>query len=109
MRIPQSLINMCEWDYAAGQGAIQIICSRVKWESERRLRIINEGNIECIFEMCTSDPDDKDIDARYLKLQSSAKIDNEFENMTQRDSPHMISQPLPLMHEDVLERLIRIN
>jgi len=55
------------------------------------LRIINEGNIECIFEICSSDPSDKDPSLRYLKLRSSVKIDNEYENMTRRDSPHMIS------------------
>ena len=40
--------------------AIKIICSRIKWESERILRIVNESNIDCLFEMRTSDPDDMD-------------------------------------------------
>ena len=52
------------------------------WQSEKRLRIINESNIECYFDLETSDPQDKDIKARYLKLVSSVKIDNEYENMS---------------------------
>lgn len=73
---------MEEWDYAAGQGAVSIICSRIKWESETRLRIINEGNIECIFELSTTDETDTDVSKRFLKLLSSVKIDNEYENMS---------------------------
>ena len=100
---------MLEWDNAEGQGAIQIICSRISWVSEKRLRIINESNIECLFDIETSDPTDKDISARYLKLVSSVKIDNGYENMRERNSPHMIMEPLPLEARDVLERLIRMN
>ena len=90
MIIPNDLVSMEEWDYAEGQGAIQIICSRTMWYSERQLLIINESNIECIFDLCSTDPKDENIDARYLKLVSSVKIDNEYENMRRRDSPHMI-------------------
>ena len=57
----------------------------------------------------SDDPKDEDKTKRYLKLVSSVKIDNEFENMRKRDSPHMIVQPIPLVHRDVLERLIRMN
>ena len=81
------MVNMQEWDHAQGEGAIQIIASRIKWDSETMLRIINEGNIECIFEICTSE----NHSLRNLTLRSSVKIDNEYENMTRRDSPHMIS------------------
>ena len=87
LEIPQSMVNMQEWDHAQGEGAIQIIASRIKWDSETMLRIINEGNIECIFEICTSE----NHSLRNLTLRSSVKIDNEYENMTRRDSPHMIS------------------
>lgn len=59
--------------------------------------------------MCSTDPLDQSVEARYLKLISSVKIDNEYENMRKRDSPHMIMQPLPLEQRDVLERLIRMN
>ena len=90
MIIPNDLVSMEEWDYAEGQGAIQIICSRTMWYSEKQLLIINESNIECIFDLCTTDPKDESMDARYLKLVSSVKIDNEYENMRRRDSPHMI-------------------
>lgn len=79
------------------------------WMSESRLKIINESNIECIFDILTTDPSDKDIKARYLKLVSSVKIDNEYENMRRRNSPHMIMEPVPLESRDVLERLIRMN
>ena len=52
---------MQEWDFAEGQGAIQIICSRIMWLDEKRLKIINESNIECIFDIETSDPRSNDI------------------------------------------------
>ena len=109
MIIPNDLVSMEEWDYAEGQGAIQIICSRTMWYSERHLLIINESNIECIFELCTTDKNDQSMEARYLKLVSSVKIDNEYENMRRRDSPHMIMQPTQLEPRDVIERLIRRN
>ena len=79
------------------------------WLEEKRLKIINESNIECIFDIVTSDPKSNDISTRYLKLVSSVKIDNEYENMRERNSPHMIMQPAPLEHRDVLERLVRMN
>lgn len=79
------------------------------WLGERRLRIINESNIDCLFDMCSTDTNDSSIDARYLKLVSSVKIDNEYENMRRRDSPHMIMQPNSLEHRDVLERLVRTS
>ena len=41
--------------------------------------------------MRSTDPRDNDLDSRYLELISSVKIDNEYENMARRDSPHMIS------------------
>ena len=109
MIIPNDLVSMEEWDYAEGQGAIQIICSRTMWYSEKQLLIINESNIECIFDLCTTDPKDENIDARYLKLVSSVKLDNEYENMTKMDSPHMMDHPVSLQSRDVLERLIRTN
>ena len=109
LEIPKDLVNMQEWDFAEGQGAIQIICSRIMWLDEKRLKIINESNIECIFEIVTSDPKSNDISTRHLKLVSSVKIDNEYENMRERNSPHMIMQPVPLAHRDVLERLVRMN
>ena len=109
MSIPKDLVNMEEWDHAEGQGAIQIIFSRMMWRGEKQIQIINESNIECLFDIETKDPDDKDPSKRFLKLVSSVKIDNEFENMRKRDSPHMIAEPIPLVHRDVLERLIRMN
>ena len=66
MNIPTDLINTVisvEQDGQTikieGQKAIKIICSRMKWEGERLLRIINQSNIDCLFEMKTTDPDDK--------------------------------------------------
>jgi len=78
------------------------------WMTEKKLKIINERNIECLFDII-GDLESKKMSTRKLKLVSSVKIDNEFENIDKRDSPHMIMQPLPLEHEDVLERLIRMN
>ena len=78
------------------------------WVTKTRLKIINASNIECLFDI-TGDLKSKKKSTRKLKLVSSVKIDNEFENLDKRDSPHMIMQPLPLEHEDVLELLIRMN
>ena len=61
--------------------------------SDRRIRFINEGNLDCIFEIRTTDPTDQSVEARYLELISVAKIDNEFRNLTKIDSPHMIDEP----------------
>lgn len=86
-----------------------LILSRIKWESETVLRIVNESNIECFFEIRTRDPSDRDPTARYLHLLSAAKIDNLHENFEKLDSPHLLSDRTSLAPRDVLERLIRIN
>ena len=66
MNIPTDLINTVisvEQDDGQmikieGQKAIKIICSRMKWEGKRLLRIINPRNIDCLFKLTTSDPKD---------------------------------------------------
>ena len=108
MYIPSDLIST-KWNKNEGEMAIKIICSRIKWEDERILRIINESNLDCLFEMCSTDPDDKDVDARYLKLLSVVKIDNLHENLTRIDSNHLLMDRILLEPRDVLERLIRTN
>ena len=95
--------------YLKGEQAIKLIVSRFKWESESRIRIINESNMDCMFAICSTDPEDKNVNARYLKLISAVKIDNEFENIYQLSSPHMIDDAVCLETRNVLERLIRIN
>ena len=89
MRIPKDLLNT-DWLGKTGEGSIKIICSRLTWHSEKILHIINEENLDSYFEMCTTDPTDKDPDQRYLKLLSTVKIDNLLENKNKRDSPHLI-------------------
>ena len=76
MYLPGDLVSTSFGAESEGQKAIQIICSRMKWEDERRLRIVNESNLDCLFEMRNKDPDDKFIEDRYLKLLSVVKIDN---------------------------------
>ena len=44
-----------------------------------------------------------------LILRSTVKIDNLFENSHQRDSPHLLLQPLVFANRDVLDRLMRMN
>jgi len=83
MRIPKDLMDI-NWGNKAGGEAIKIVVSRIKWDDERTLRIINESNIECLFEIRSkpavlgseTQPED-----RYLHLLSSTKIDNMYENM----------------------------
>ena len=77
--------------------------------SDKHLRFINESNLDCIYEIKTTDPEDKSVDARYLELISVAKVDNEFRNIHNIDSPHMIDDPNQLQQNDVIERLIRMN
>ena len=106
MYIPSDLISTA-WNQSEGEMAIKIICSRIKWESERVLRIINESNIDCLFEMQSTDPEDKEPSSRYLKLISTVKVDNSYENLQQLDSNHFFSDKSVLESRDVLDRLIR--
>ena len=73
------------------------------------MRIVNESNIDCLFEMRTTDPDDKDSAKRYLKLLSAVKVDNQHENMTQLDSNHYLLDKKLNQPRDVLDRLIRMS
>ena len=65
--------------------------------------------MDCLIEIVTDDPEDEDYDARSLKLLSAVKVDNLFENMKQRDSPHLILDKQVVASRDVLDRLIRRN
>ena len=56
--------------------------------TDTQIRILNESNIDCLFDICTDDPEDKDIDARYLKLISVVKVDNELQNRNKLNSNH---------------------
>lgn len=40
--------------------------------------------------MCYVDSDDKTKESRYLKLISSVKIDNQYENTDRLDSPNIL-------------------
>ena len=71
--------------------------------------MINQSNIDCLFEICSEDKKDKDRSKRYIKLLSCVKVDNLHENQMKLNSPHLLSHKLILEDEDVLERLIRIN
>ena len=89
MYIKRDLIST-DWLQIKGEQAIKIICSRFKWESENRLRFVNASNLDCIFEIRTTDPKDEDINARYLELVSAVKIDNEHKNFYRLDSNHLL-------------------
>ena len=71
--------------------------------------MINQSNIDCLFEICSKDKKDRDRSKRYIKLLSCVKVDNLHENQMKLNSPHLLSHKLNLEDEDVLERLIRIN
>ena len=108
MYIPSDLIST-QWNKNEGEEAIKIICSRIKWEDERILRIVNESNLDCLFEMCYKGPVDNNIDDRYMKLLSAVKVDNGHENMTKLNSNHYLDDKAFLEPRDVLDRLIRCN
>ena len=108
MRIRNDLIST-EWTDSSGDKAILLILSRFKWVSDKRIRFINRSNLDCIFEIKTTDPRDKKVEARYLELISVAKVDNEFRNLQSLDCPHMIDHPNMLLPNDTIERLIRCN
>ena len=61
-----------------------------------------------MIEICTTDPDDKDIDQRYFKLISAVKVDNLFENLNDLDSPHIMLDCKRLEQNDTLWRLMRM-
>jgi len=108
VRIPKDFLTT-RWDGQFGWNAIKLICSRFQWVTEKVIRFVNESNLDCLFEICTSDPEDLDVSARYFKMLSAVKIDNLHENKKFRDSPHLLLDRKPLPNRDVLERLIRLN
>lgn len=79
LNVPKDLMSTV-WNSLEGEDSLKLICSRFKWESERVFRIVNQSNLDCLFEMCTTDPADRDISKRYLKLISCVKVDNLHEN-----------------------------
>ena len=84
----------------------------MRWEndpSERRLRIHIQTNLDCIFEMCSHDPEDKSLRKRYLKLISVSRVDNKYTDKEKMDSPHFYQEPFSLRSRDVIERLLRMN
>ena len=108
MYLRKDLIST-DWLQKSGSQAIKIIGSRFKWESEKHIRFVNQSNLDCIFEIRTTDPLDEDIDARYLELISAVKIDNEHKNFRRLDSNHLLEEPVEFSKNNVLERLIRKN
>lgn len=91
--------------------AIDLILSRMRWEpcdSETRLRIVTQNNLDCIFEI-EGDLDTDDQSQRHLRLISVVKIDNLQTDMYRVDSPHFFHQPYSLAVGEVVERLIRMN
>ena len=109
IKIPTDLIDT-NWFNLESKKAIQLIVSRFKWVDDRIFRFLNKSNMDCMFEMITTDlTHDGDETKRYLKLLSCVKIDNLHENRDQLDSPHIFSDRKPLEDDAVLERLIRMN
>ena len=75
--------------------------------SDRTFRIVNRSNLDCLFEMCSTDPEDVSLEARYLKLISVAKVDNQHMNNDQLDSAHLFDDMCTLPAKHILERLVR--
>ena len=111
MKIPEDMIYIYK-KMSSGPDGLKLLFSRMRWEpdqNERRLRILTENNLDCIFEMSSTDPTDKDPKQRYLKLISVCKIDNLYTDTDNLDSHHFYHEPFTLKTRDVLERLIRMN
>ena len=111
MELPSDMITT-EWAGRQEEVALDLIFSRIKWEqhdNERRLRIVTQNNLDCIFEMRTTDQQDLDQSQRYLKLLSVCKVDNLHQNSVQLDSPPFYLDPKQLEPGDVTSRLIRMN
>ena len=65
MEIPKDLIDTA-WNKMEGEFALKLILSRIRWKTDRIIHIVNASNLDCYFELCTSDPEDKDPTKRYL-------------------------------------------
>ena len=53
MTIPVDMINT-EWQGLSPTAAIDLVFSRMMWQNhkeERRIRIVTQANLDCIFEM----------------------------------------------------------
>ena len=54
MNIPSDLLSI-SWNYLDEKKAVRLISSRFKWVDEKVFRIINQSNVDCLFEMVTTD------------------------------------------------------
>ena len=61
LSIPNDLLSI-EYDGMQGMASIKMILSRMRWEGEDLLRIVNTSSMDCIFQMATTDPEDQDPD-----------------------------------------------
>ena len=57
-----------------------MIASRFKWINENEINFVNERNLDTIFKIVGNE----------LKLISTVKIDNLYENTTERNSAHLL-------------------
>ena len=51
MEIPKDLLST-SWKNSSNLESLKIICSRFLWISDRKFRIVNQANLDCIFEIC---------------------------------------------------------
>ena len=59
MVIPKDLIDTA-WNKMEGELALKIILSRIRWKTDRIIHIINASNLDCYFEISSTDPTDAD-------------------------------------------------
>ena len=84
LKIPIEQIST-KWKEDTSPDAIKILFSRFRWLTDRRFRIVNEDNLDCLFEMQGGKY--VTVEERSIKLLSVVKVDNLHENMTKLDSP----------------------
>ena len=87
MNIPNDLISLAI-NNEVSKLTIELLFSRIKWVDERTIRVLNSSNMDCLFKMASTDDEDRDLNARYLKLISIVKVDNQHENLSKMDSKH---------------------
>ena len=80
LTIPKDMLDT-DWKQISGEEAIKIITSRFCWIDDYTFRVINDADLDCIFEIRQDeqkDPSDpkRTVLVNYLELISVVKVDN---------------------------------
>lgn len=103
--IPQNILDINK--YGGSGNALQVTASRICFLDYDKIRIINEFELDSIYEIEGLLNGHEGI--CDLKLISCVKIDNQFLNKRRLDEPHLIEDNFALEGNDVADRLLRRN